>query len=344
MTGTDPTVPPQPAGLLTRRLHSIDAARGTAVVMMVVYHLCWDLVYFGHADFDLLHDPYWRAFNRAILGSFLALVGLSLVLAHGERWHPRPFLRRLAIIAACAAAVTTGSALLFPDSFVYFGVLHHIAVASVLGLGFLRLPPAVTVAAAIAALLASDIFTSPAFNTPWLWWLGLSTNARVANDFVPILPWFGLVLLGVAAGRLVLPHHRDLLLPAWQPHGRLSRGLTWAGRHSLVVYLAHQPVLLGLLYAGSLAGIGAPSATAVFRQPSPTVVEAFLGACVQACTAPERGAGACAAYCHCLAVELGARGLWQEALGLAAEPASAPQSAELSALIEDCADRHGLAP
>ena len=312
--------------------------------MMVVYHLCWDLVYFGHADFDLLHDPYWRAFNRAILGSFLFLVGFSLVLAHGDRFRPRSFLRRLVIVAACAGAITAGSALLFPDSFIYFGVLHHIAVASVLGLAFLRLPPAVTAAAGIAALPASEILAGPSFNAPWLWWLGLSTDARISNDFVPILPWFGLVLLGIAAGRLILPRHRDLLLPAWQPRGGLSGGLVWSGRHSLIVYLTHQPVLLGLLFAASLAGVGAPSATAVFRQPSHEVVETFLAACAQACAVSGRSADACTAYCRCVASELGAQGLWQDALGLAEGRAATADAEAVVAVTTDCAAAHGVAP
>ena len=312
--------------------------------MMVVYHLCWDLVYFGHADFDLLNDPYWRAFNRAILGSFLFLVGFSLVLAHGQHVRPQAFLRRLAIVAACAGAITAGSALLFPDSFIYFGVLHHIAVASVLGLAFLRLPPAVTAAAGIAALPASEILASPLFNAPWLWWLGLSTDARMANDFVPILPWFGLVLLGIAAGRLILPRHRSLLLPDWQPRGMLSGSLVWSGRHSLIVYLTHQPVLLGLLFAASLAGVGAPSATAVFRQPSREVVQTFLAACAQACAVPDRSPDACAAYCRCVASELDVQGLWQEALGLAEGLTAREDADAVVAVTTNCAAAHGISP
>lgn len=230
------------------RIPLIDAMRGAGIVAMVIYHLAWDLSYFGFIVVNVPADRGWTIFARLIAGSFLALVGVSLVLAHRSGIRPRPFLRRLAIISAAAVAVTLLTWYLFLTSFVFFGILHAIAVSSVLALPFLRVPLILVVATSAFAFAAPSLLASPVFNSPWLWWLGLMTFAPTSNDYVPIFPWFGVVLAGMAATRLWLR------LP--KLHGRLRWGaapsriapLVWTGRHSLVIYLLHQPVLFGSLF------------------------------------------------------------------------------------------------
>jgi len=126
--------------------------------------------------------------------------------------------------------------------------LHCIAVASVLALPFLRAPTLVPLAVAAFCFAAPRLFTDASLATPTLDWLGLGARAPVTNDYVPIFPWFGFVLLGIVAARSVL-----LLAARRLPSpGRLwsfafLRGLIWSGRHSLLIYLVHQPVLLGAL-------------------------------------------------------------------------------------------------
>ena len=116
----------------------IDALRGAAIVMMIAYHFLFDLNYFGLLKQNFYQDAFWVAARSVILTSFLTLVGISLTLAadSGMRW-PR-YGRRLALIAACATLVSVASYLMFPASWIRFGVLHFIVVASVLGLAFDR--------------------------------------------------------------------------------------------------------------------------------------------------------------------------------------------------------------
>ena len=128
-------------------------------------------------------------------------------------------------VGGAALAVTVVTYFAFPESYIFFGILHCIAVSSVLALPFLRLHPALTLAAAVFCLVAPRIFTNPALDAPWLDWLGLGASDPVTNDYVPIFPWFGLALIGVAAGRLMLPRRETIGLARWRAEDVLSRAI-----------------------------------------------------------------------------------------------------------------------
>ena len=161
------------------RLAVIDLIRGIAVIAMVVYHFSWDLLDYSLIDVDVVNDPLWRAFAHVIAGTFLALVGFNLVLANRNGIRAVPYLRRLGIIAGAAALVSLGTYWFMPGAFVFFGILHMIAAASVLALPFLRAPVWVTLAvAAIACLAAPSLLTSEFFDAAPFLWLGLSAASR----------------------------------------------------------------------------------------------------------------------------------------------------------------------
>ena len=226
------------------RLVFIDALRGFAIVLMVVYHFCFDLGYFGLAAFDFYQDSFWLNFRTLILSLFLGLVGVSLVLASRPRLNVRRYLRRLILLGASAALVSLSTWWMFGERLVFFGVLHFIAVASVLGLLFVR-AGWFNLVAGVGIILFATQYQSTWFDTPGRRWIGLMTHKPLTEDYVPLLPWMGVVLLGLFAG----PYIRQ-----WaQTHLRGTRDaahLRWlilAGRHSLVIYLIHQPLLIGAL-------------------------------------------------------------------------------------------------
>ncbi len=290
-----PLLPPFPTSPATHRLPLIDAARGVALLAMVVYHASWDLSFLGLAHFDLLTDPLWLAARTAILGSFLVLAGVSLVLATGGGFDRARFLKRLGLLVLAAAAVSAVSYAIFPDSPIFFGVLHHIAVASVLGLAFVRLPWPVTLAFGLAVIAVGETVALPLFDTPWLRWIGLMTFEPESNDYVPLFPWFGGVLIGIALGRLWRPHRSEA--------GPLTRGFAWAGRYSLAIYLIHQPILFGAFSLVAL-GIGV----------EPPDVRNFLSTCTASC---ENGGGnpqICKASCRCVVTDLERAGIWKDFL------------------------------
>ena len=226
------------------RIPTLDALRSAALLGMVAFHLSYDLLMFGVIPASYAQTSAFYFHARIVAGSFLLLSGVGLWLAHSQTIHWRAFGRRFAKIAAAAALVTLATRVAMPDYYIYFGILHAIALYSLLGLATLRLPAAVTAALAAAFIAGSYWGQSPNFNAPLLRFLGLATDPAWTMDFEPVFPWFGAVLLGIALGKI------GGQLGLWSRLSRLAlpSALTWPGRHSLAIYLIHQPILMGLVW------------------------------------------------------------------------------------------------
>ncbi|HMN21107.1 MAG TPA: heparan-alpha-glucosaminide N-acetyltransferase [Ottowia sp.] len=239
------------------RLDRLDALRGLALAWMTAYHFGFDLNHFGLIQQDFYNDPIWTGQRTAIVGLFLFTAGFGQVLAvqAGQGW-PR-FWRRWRQVAACALLVSLASWWMFPRSWISFGVLHALAlllllVRALLMRGWLGGPwPWLLALGLLGAtpllrglLVAADAPTlAAALDSRWLYGLGIVTHKPVTEDYVPLLPWLGVLLLGVGAGQR-LPR-------AWlqRPVPVPARGLAVLGRWSLSWYMLHQPVLIGGLMA-----------------------------------------------------------------------------------------------
>ena len=223
------------------RLIPLDLARTLALVCMVIFHFTFDLALFGFIDPSTMSQPFWYYFARMIAGSFLFLSGVSLWLAHGQGIRWPAFWSRFAKLAAAAALVTLASIWLVPGGPIWFGILHAIAAASLLGLIALRLPWPVTLAVAAVIFAAAWGPRFPAFDPIWLVWTGLAESRPMMGDYVPLVPWAAPALAGVAVAKAL----RIDLWPGRAPSRAVHR-LTFPGRHSLIIYLIHQPILIGL--------------------------------------------------------------------------------------------------
>ncbi len=200
---------------------------------MVIYHAGFDLTARDLVPFDVTRDLGWVVFARLTAGTFLMLVGWSLVLATQNGFRPQPYLRRLGIIVAAAMLVSAATWWMQPSTFVFFGILHEIAVASVLALPFLWAPSLVTAAVAAIVIAVPFFYASPIFDWPPLWWVGLSATQPESVDYVPVFPWFGVVLAGLVLGRLFVAHALDTPFARWRPTERFSAAMVWLGRWSL---------------------------------------------------------------------------------------------------------------
>ena len=230
-----------------------------AMVWMTVFHLCFDLSHFGYWPQNFRADPFWTGQRTAIVSMFLFCAGLgqAIALYQGQGW--RRFGRRWGQIAAGALLVSAGSYAMFPQSFIYFGVLHGMAVMLLLtrclaaGQGALwwALAGGVAIALPVVAqqLLAGALSEWAAlFNARTLNWLGLVSRKPFTEDYVPVLPWLGVLWWGLAAGQWLLSRQSCV---RWLqgPLPALLQPLATLGRWSLSYYMLHQPVLLGALLA-----------------------------------------------------------------------------------------------
>lgn len=296
----------------TPRYFAIDALRGLALVAMATYHFTWDLDFFGYLETGTAQTVPMKWYARGIASTFLTLAGFSLVLAHqrGIRWPS--FRKRFAMVAGAALLISAGTYIAMPNGFIFFGILHQIALGSLIGLAFLRMPAALTLAAAAAMIGAPHFLRSEFFDAPALWWVGLSGNDPPSNDYVPFLPWTGAVLIGVAFGkqaaRLGFIDKPPVLTTTKSQPGA---ALAFLGGHSLAVYLIHQPVLLAGLYLFSLVS---PAAL-----PDPSA--AYQKACMDNC-AQTQSQVFCASFCPCVKTRMEALGQFDKLMSGALDSGS----------------------
>ncbi len=237
-----------------QRFDALDALRGAAIVWMTLYHFAFDLNHFGYLHQDFYHDPVWTTQRTLIVGLFLFCAGLGQAVAVQQNQSAARFWKRWLQVAACAVLVTAGSYWMYPKSFIYFGVLHGIAVMLVIvrftaSWGrWLWLAGVLAIAMKFIAARAHFYWAEAAFlDEKWLNWLGFVSRKPITEDYVPVVPWLGVMWWGMAAGQWLLAHR-----PLWfelAPPQVVAAPLTWLGRWSLSWYMLHQPVMIGFLMA-----------------------------------------------------------------------------------------------
>jgi uncharacterized membrane protein len=223
--------------------------------MMVVYHTTYDLDALGGYDIDATSGN-WALFADTTAGLFLFLVGVSLAISRtrtsltGLRLFGKYLARGLRILAY--GMILTGVFLILQLGVVAFGILHLIGVSIILAYPFLRLRFANLVLGTLIFVvgqyvLAQDL-TSSGY---WLLPFGVVPEGVMMPDYRPLLPWFGVVLIGLFFGNvLYADDRRPLSLRNKAP--LVSRPLLPLGRNSLFIYLIHQPIVIAVL---ALTGI-----------------------------------------------------------------------------------------
>lgn len=282
------------------RLPAVDIVRGAALVAMFGYHLTWDLAHFGYVDPATPFSPAMRLLSHAIASTFLFVAGFSLVLARRDPFDWPAYWKRMALVGGAAFAVTVASWFLFPDAVILFGILHCIAAASLIALPFLFLPWQAALAAAAIVAVAPWLYASPAFDGPWTYWTGFGATLPKTNDFRPLLPWAAPLLAGVAAAGFAIPRGAVQGLARIEGASAPARLLAFGGRHSLIVYLVHQPVFFGLLSGAVL----------VFPPGGPADERPFRASCERQCAGSGGPQNLCVEACACTASRLKTLGLW----------------------------------
>lgn len=233
------------------RYWEIDVARGVAIVMMVVFHVVFDLDYFGFVSLPV-HDGFWRWFALLTASLFIFIVGLSLSISYARIKDRLPgfslykkYLVRGATIFMLGMGITLVTWLVLGEGYVLFGILHCIGLSIIISPLFFRFPR-FNLLLGILFILEGMLITH--LNGPlWLAWVGIHPAGFYSIDYEPLFPWFGLVLLGLFAGSIFYPEG----IPRWpvsRSPNRCAEVLSFLGRHSLVIYLIHQPLIIGMLF------------------------------------------------------------------------------------------------
>ena len=216
----------------TSRDLSLDKHRGFAIIIMVIFHAAYDLNIFHFVNIDFT-TGFWYWFPRFIAFNFLFCVGISLQKAYKKQIVWEKFWRRFAKIAGGAVIISISTYFMFPKAWIYFGTLHCIALSSLIGLYFVN-KPLVSLGAGIA-IVAFMLITG--IDIPYM----SEIIKRPSMDFIPIYPWFAVVLFGLVY-EMKTP---NLLRSLWKICPNFFAVL---GRHSLKIYILHQPILFGITY------------------------------------------------------------------------------------------------
>jgi len=227
------------------RFWEIDLLRTNAIVVMIVFHTLYLLGYFG-IDYTDLHHLYWLWFAGGG-GTFIFLAGVSLTIAHSRSKRISPFLRRGLEIFAWGMGITLVTWIISRTDYVRFGVLHFFGIAFILGTLFLRFR-FINLVLGIALMAIGFYLRGIYFDFPWLLWLGLKPHSSLGFDYIPLLPWFGLFLVGMFFGKILYPQgNRRFNIPDFS--NLVVPALTLPGRHPLGIYLAQWPAIIGILLA-----------------------------------------------------------------------------------------------
>ena len=224
---------------MRRRFDVLDAWRTLAIVLMVAYHFLYDLYIFGVISADQLFSAPLNVLERFICCSFILLAGASARFSRNN-------LRHGLVVLGAGLVVEIGAAV--AGQTIRFGVLMLLGSSMVLwhflGKGLQRFPGWSVAAGSGVLFFAARWWTGrTAVSVPWLYPLGFISLGFYSADYFPLLPWFFLFLTGTALGGWCLAHRENRLLTV-----SLPGALTWPGRHSLIIYVLHQPVLYGISY------------------------------------------------------------------------------------------------
>jgi len=233
------------------RYTELDALRGIAIVMMVIFHFVFDLSFFSILQIEI-SVGFWRIFGYLTATLFVLVAGVAVSLRAGRMPpdviglpYALPFFRRGFFLIGVGFLVTTGTFLfLHGEGYVLFGILQLIGTSTILAPFFFQFGKK-TIISGIIILFTGWFITLPD-GPVWMLWAGIHPADYFSVDYTPLIPWFGVFLIGMALGYWCYPHGlRSFSLPAWSE--RIFRIPAFPGRHSLVIYLVHQPILVLIL-------------------------------------------------------------------------------------------------
>ncbi len=233
-----------------KRLWEIDFLRGIAIIMMITFHAFWDLNFFGFIN-ENLYTGFFGAFQIATASLFLIISGATLAMkVQKNNTNIFASFAKKSLKLSCIALLISGVTFaLFPENFIYFGIIHLIAVSTILSIPFVG-NKTTSLAGAIITIALPFVFDLKQINIDWLVWLGFS-KPKPTFDFFPVFPWTGVMLLGSFLWHFFYKNNK-LAFEIEKPNGIIPKLLQKLGRNSMLIYLLHQPILFSLAFIASI--------------------------------------------------------------------------------------------
>ncbi len=230
----------------TERIHWVDSIRGLAIVLMIVFHFTFDLDFLEIFPVNM-DSGFWLVIGNFVRFTILSLVGVSLFLSHKKYTTRSNYLKRQIIRAVklflIALGISLATWLTFPDSYIRFGVLHLISIGIIAGALLIKNPRTLAVLMFLMLILGS-VFTNIQLNTSLFLPFGITPHGFNTLDYFPIFPWLAIVFFGIVFAH-IFDIHSLLVNPKKLPRIRILEKI---GQNSLIIYLVHQPILLGGLW------------------------------------------------------------------------------------------------
>ena len=222
------------------RYLQLDFIRGIAIVLMVIFHISFDLNYFHFINIDIYnhHSHNWFYFRIIIVTLFLLAVGISLSIVYENGIDYKKFLKRVFKLFLTSILITAVTYFVFPKSWIYFGIIHFITVASIFAIFFIKREYlALIVGLVIILLYKFDLVSMHPF---YLYIRDILHLPHKTEDLVSFIPWFGVILVGIFIGK-----KRLFLFPL--PKSSFTQKIAFLGKHSLFIYLTHQIFFFGII-------------------------------------------------------------------------------------------------
>lgn len=239
------------------RLWELDATRGVAFILMAFFHVVFFLVYLESISIPVTSGPI-RWTGRVAAAIFIILVGLSAYLSYvrvekklSAEVITIKFMQRGALLFCCGLLVSVATLLIIPESTIIFGILHFIGASVMLSrFAVLLSKKWLVIIGSTLWVLGSWLSTLESPTSTWLV-LGIKPENFSTLDYYPLLPWFGMVILGILLGKIwYINGKRQGLLatlskykPNWAVHT-----LQLIGQNALVLYLLHMPVFFAVIW------------------------------------------------------------------------------------------------
>ncbi|WP_413693745.1 heparan-alpha-glucosaminide N-acetyltransferase [Psychromonas sp. KJ10-2] len=227
-----------------KRIFEVDLLRGSAIVLMVIFHFCYNLAVFDWWDINTSKQLEWQVFRRVIVSGFLLAVGMSSYLAYSQQINWFKLTKSTGKLIAVAWLITVGSIFMYPNAWIYFGIIHFIAVALPIAAVFSRFPNTALLLG--VSCLISYQMGWLSMKPIWVWSVYHLNIPTKTMDLASFIPWIASVLIGI-----YLMHKSLFNLKA--KNNKFTNTLARLGQHSLAIYILHQPIMYGIMFAITMA-------------------------------------------------------------------------------------------